>query len=201
MIKLIEHELMDKQRIRKIMRNKRASLSYEQLNTAANNLARNAQRFPALLAAKEIASYLSCNGEISTHALHKALTNANFFLPRINSFHRSSMQFHSANTKLIKNKFGIDEPIAMNPPKEIHSLDIILMPLVAFDRRKGNRLGMGGGFYDRALAFRKQRQFIKRPLLVGLAHHFQEIEAITAESWDIPLDAVLTDQELIKISR
>jgi len=198
-MKLIEHHLMDKKKIREIMRNKRANLSNDQLNSAANNLAKIAQKFPELLSAKSIASYLPYNGEISAHAIHKAQMNANLFLPRINSFHRSSMQFHSANNKLNINKFGIYEPIATEPPKAISSFDIILIPLVAFDR-KGNRLGMGGGFYDRALAFRKQRRFIKRPLLVGLAHHFQEIEAINAESWDIPLDAVLTDQELIKIS-
>jgi len=71
---------------------------------------------------------------------------------------------------------------------------------VAFDKN-GNRLGMGGGFYDRALSFRQQKPFIKRPLLIGVAHSFQESNSINAKKWDIPMDAILTDQKLIKITK
>jgi len=191
--------MMSKKRIRKVMQGKRASLSDNQLNEAAKNLTKHALKMPAILAAKNIASYLPLNGEMPTKLLPKAFPNANFFLPRISCFHRSSMQFYSANNALVKNKFNILEPIPSQASKPISEFDIVLLPLVAFDDN-GNRLGMGGGFYDRALAFRKQRRFIKRPLLIGLAHHFQQVSSITPENWDIPLDAILTDQELIKIS-
>ncbi len=78
------------------------------------------------------------------------------------------------------------------------TLDIILLPLVGFDRY-GNRLGMGGGFYDRTLA-RLNHCDMKRPLLIGLAHHCQEVEQLQTQSWDIPLDIIATDKELIRIN-
>ena len=71
------------------------------------------------------------------------------------------------------------------------------MPLVAFDRC-GNRIGMGAGYYDRALQS-LEYQTSTRPFLLGVAHHFQELESIEARSWDVPLDAILTDQEFIQV--
>ncbi len=69
------------------------------------------------------------------------------------------------------------------------------MPLVAFDRH-GNRLGMGGGFYDRAFAFKRNHPYI-RPMLIGLAHGVQEEGILEAAPWDIPLRAVATDKEIL----
>ena len=66
---------------------------------------------------------------------------------------------------------------------------------MAFDPR-GNRLGMGGGFYDRAFA-RVLRARPLRPRLVGLAHGFQQVDSLPAEPWDIPLDAIATDATLL----
>ena len=189
-----------KRRIRTLTRQQRQQLSAQQLAHAAQNLAVNAFNFHELNSAKEVASYLALHGEMSPHELHSKLTSAEIYLPRITSLHRSEMAFYPARNKRIKNSFGIQEPAPSFPAKPMQHFDVILMPLIAFDR-KGNRLGMGGGFYDRALAFRQQRKLIKRPLLVGIAHHFQEIDSITPEKWDIPLDAILTDQELIRISR
>lgn len=76
-------------------------------------------------------------------------------------------------------------------------MDIILLPLTGFDAR-GNRLGMGGGFYDRTLAFR-QRAGQRRPLLVGIAHACQEVPLIPSASWDIPLDRIVTDRQASRI--
>ena len=74
-------------------------------------------------------------------------------------------------------------------------IDVVLMPLLGFDET-GNRLGMGGGFYDRAFAFRGQRSVCRRPLLVGLAYHWQEISGLRAQQWDVPMDAIITDREI-----
>ncbi len=65
------------------------------------------------------------------------------------------------------------------------------MPLVGFDQFK-NRIGMGGGFYDRTLSFKKRQQNYKNPKLVGLAFDCQEVAKLNAEPWDVPLDAVVT---------
>jgi 5-formyltetrahydrofolate cyclo-ligase len=74
-------------------------------------------------------------------------------------------------------------------------LDLILLPLVAFDE-SGQRLGMGGGFFDRSLAFLAWRQHWRKPHLIGLAYDFQKVAALPREPWDVPLDAVVTDQNV-----
>jgi 5-formyltetrahydrofolate cyclo-ligase len=73
------------------------------------------------------------------------------------------------------------------------ALDWIFVPVVAFDAR-GNRLGMGGGYYDASLAVLRHRQCWRRPRLVGLAHEFQRIDTLDVDNWDVPLHGILTDQ-------
>jgi 5-formyltetrahydrofolate cyclo-ligase len=120
------------------------------------------------------------------------------FLPVIHPSKINRLHFarYRQNSQLIANRFGILEPslrtTKMVPP---WSLDLILMPLVGFDRR-GNRLGMGGGFYDRTLAFTARGQH-PAPRLVGLAYSFQELESISPQIWDIPVDHIITEQEII----
>ena len=67
------------------------------------------------------------------------------------------------------------------------------MPLVAFSAA-GTRLGMGGGYYDRSFAFRHGRG--APPRLVGVGYGFQREDALAAEPWDVPLDAVATEAGL-----
>lgn len=74
-------------------------------------------------------------------------------------------------------------------------LDLILLPLVGFDGN-GNRLGMGGGFYDRTLGYQHRHQKWLRPRLVGLAHACQHIDHLEAHARDVPLAAVATDKQL-----
>ena len=72
-------------------------------------------------------------------------------------------------------------------------LDLILMPLVSFDDN-GNRLGMGGGFYDRSLEFLRHRTRWHKPQVFGIAYDFQRINGLTPDPWDIPLQGVITDR-------
>ena len=69
--------------------------------------------------------------------------------------------------------------------------DVVLVPLVAFDET-GQRLGQGGGFYDRAIA----AAGASRPLLIGVAHAFQQVRSVPVEAWDMPLDAVVTEERV-----
>lgn len=78
-------------------------------------------------------------------------------------------------------------------------LDLIILPLVAFDL-SGNRLGMGGGFYDRTLSFKHQRCHWKGPKLIGIAHELQRVDLLPVNDWDIPLDAVITEQKLYQFT-
>tara|TARA_B110000908_G_scaffold113635_1_gene133335 strand:+ start:1081 stop:1407 length:327 start_codon:yes stop_codon:yes gene_type:complete len=106
------------------------------------------------------------------------------------------MQFLATVGNQQRNRLGILEPRNNGRQLIAQQFDAVLVPLLGFDRQ-GHRLGMGGGFYDRAFAFKHQGGYRKRPLLIGIAHHFQEAESLTTQSWDVPLDAIITDRELI----
>lgn len=93
-------------------------------------------------------------------------------------------------SRMHRNRFGIPEPAGVRLP--VTSLDLVLLPLVGFDQA-GGRLGMGGGFYDRTLAF-KARQPARQPRLIGLAHACQQVDSLERAGWDIGLDAVVTDR-------
>ena len=187
------------QKIRLDIKARRNTLTHKELLQAENNLNKQFLKQPRLYGARTVASYIPCAGEISPIKIQSSLSSANIFLPRITHFNQSKMAFYSSRNRLIKNRYGIFEPEAKGQPMPLKYMDIIFVPLVAFDR-SGNRLGMGGGFYDRALAFTQNSTYLPRPLLLGLAHHFQEVERLTSKKWDIPLNGILTDQEFIKIT-
>ncbi len=184
-----------KNQIRQTMRARRKRLSPQQLNFAELGAATQARQSSQLLQAKRILSYAPFAGEISPAKTVEKLTVASIYLPRITNFRTRSMRFFSADTLESLNKYGIVEPAAIGTPAPANSFDVILVPLVAFDRA-GTRVGMGAGYYDRALAA-LLHQTSTRPFLIGLAHHFQEVKSLPREPWDVPLDAILTDQEFI----
>jgi len=70
------------------------------------------------------------------------------------------------------------------------------MPLLGFDN-EGSRLGMGGGYYDRALSFKHSEEQPSKPLLIGLAYSFQQIEGLQSDTWDVPLDVIITEETII----
>ncbi|SFR52258.1 5-formyltetrahydrofolate cyclo-ligase [Thiomicrospira sp. ALE5] len=91
------------------------------------------------------------------------------------------------------NRFGILEPDRHQPICALEQIQCVLMPLVAFDNR-GNRLGMGGGYYDRLLAGVADLPSSQRPWLVGWAHSLQKVDYLIPQPWDISLDACITEQ-------
>lgn len=155
------------------------------------------------LRVRRIAFYLASDGEIDPGRLIALALAAGktCYLPALQPFTQGRLHFvrYAGNGKLQANRFGISEPrlrrTDIAPP---WSLDMICLPLVGFDRR-GHRLGMGAGFYDRTLAFKHGARMAK-PLLIGLAHSCQEVAALTPAPWDIPLDAIVTEREYIDIS-
>ena len=99
------------------------------------------------------------------------------------------MNFHPWSSKdpLIINKYGIPEPIS----KEIKYPDILLVPMVAFDKNF-NRVGYGGGFYDRYI---KKLKKIKKIITIGIAYSFQKVKKIPIGKNDIKLDFIVTERE------
>ena len=98
-------------------------------------------------------------------------------------------------TRFRENRFGIREPEnAETGIVAAQQLDLVLAPLVAFDQT-GNRLGMGGGFYDRTFEFLTNTDTAE-PELIGIAHEIQKVQRIDVEPWDIPLTTVVTDKQV-----
>lgn len=142
--------------------------------------------------ARNIGVYVACHKEIDLSKLWKDTVqkDKNYFFPKI--YNQTTMVFLPASKETIftKNKWGILEPevnfLKNTPPCK---LDIIFIPLVAFDKF-GNRIGMGGGYYDRLLATERPK------LLVGVAYEIQKQPIIEVDSWDIKLDLIITEKTI-----
>lgn len=120
------------------------------------------------------------------------------FLPVLLPFNCNRLWFapYTPQTRMEPNRFGIPEPVVhqRNMLRPI-ALDVVLTPLVAFDAN-ANRLGMGGGYYDRTFSFLRRRTTWSRPHLIGLAYEFQRVPKLTPSSWDVPLVMVATESSL-----
>ena len=137
---------------------------------------------------KIIGGYYPYNYEIDILQILEKFEKKNFIitLPKIKK--NSQMNFFqwSTNDPLAINKFGIPEPIS----KMVKYPDILLVPLVAFDKNY-NRIGYGGGFYDRYI---KKAKKIKKVLTIGFAYSFQKVKKIPTNNFDIRLDFIITDK-------
>jgi len=185
---------MTPEQIRRRMIRQRRDVPQTLLRDTSTAIARSLWQLPVLRRARRIAAYQAFGGEIDCAPLIEQARAAGreLFLPTL---HRGALRFapFTPDGSLTKNRFGIEEPaIALAHQRAGLFLDVVLTPLVAFDL-SGNRLGMGGGYYDRSFAFRRQQHAWRRPLLIGLAHEFQLIETLHAEAWDIPLDIAVTE--------
>jgi len=184
--------------LRQFCRKMRNALSPAQQQDHAFKAAHLLLRSPWVQRPKKIALYLAQDGELSTEPLFEALWQRHhrIYLPVLQSHRGRPMAFAEITRKsqFQPNQFGILETIT---PHHQHltanQLDIVLMPLTCFDLN-GNRIGMGGGFYDRTFAFKRHKQNKSRkPKLIGWAHQCQQIDHIAANNWDIPLDGLVTE--------
>ena len=195
----------DKTSLRKSLREARRGLSDHEQNYAAKHLLKQLLTMDSFRESQKVAMYLANDGEIAPSA---ALTwmhenGKQPFLPMVRqSKGRNSLLFAEAktDTQYIENRFGIAEPVVeevdLVRPEE---LDLVLLPLVGFDS-SGNRIGMGGGFYDTTFEFlHTGDRNNQKPKLIGLAHECQKVDKIDAEGWDIPLSIVVTDQQVYQL--
>ena len=192
--------------------NARAALR-KTLRTARKAIATDAQRRAAKAVVSQllllfprdqhcnVAVYLQNDGEVDLQAFvshcWRELPNITFCLPVLHPVCKGHLLFlrYSAQTKMIENKYRIKEPqLACYDVIPAKNINFILMPLVGFDAA-GNRLGMGGGYYDRTLAFTKLAN--TKPTLIGVAHDIQEVSALPIAPWDIPLDAIVTPTRML----
>lgn len=184
--------------MRRELRARRRALSPAAQRRAALALRNIVRRQPWFLRAHRIALYWPADGEIDPRPLlrYALRVGKRVYLPRLRRGNRLQFVRFQQGTPLRRNRFGIPEPLYRVAVGGA-GLDIVLLPLVGFDRH-GGRLGMGGGFYDRTFA---RRAVNRKPLLIGLAHSCQEVAHLPSESWDIPLAGVATEREWIAASR
>ena len=184
----------DRKRLRREMRARRRLLTAGERQRAAQRLARRLRASTLLYRARRVGLYLPADGEIDPWpALRRGTGHRQCFLPVLDPLRPGILRFApwTPGRPMRANRFGIPEPrFRYSELVPVWSLDLILMPLVAWDRH-GNRLGMGGGFYDRTLADMDRRPL--RPRLAGVAYRFQEVPRLESRWWDVPLDGVLTD--------
>jgi len=185
--------------IRQEVRIKRRQLNAETQQVQANLLCQTLIAQIDLQHDKHIAIYLANDGELNTTPFITWCwqNNVSVSLPVIHPFNKNNLLFlaYTKTSIMIKNKYGIFEPkLDVRNIVPVPNIDIIFTPLVAFDNN-GNRLGMGGGFYDRTLSsWYKEYQHNKniKPMPIGLALDCQKVTTIPCESWDIPLPTIIT---------
>lgn len=188
--------MQNRQQLRSEIRRRRQALTAAEQQHAATALVQQVLQHPSLMALQHFALYLTNEGEINTAPLIHAFLAAgkNLYLPVLHPFAAGYLLFqhYQPQTPLQPNRFGIAEPVLNCAEiKPLAELDVIFTPLVAFDSQ-GQRLGMGGGFYDRTLA---QLPFDATTTVIGLAHDCQQVTAVPVEAWDQPLDAIFTPSQ------
>lgn len=184
--------------LRRQIRVRRRAIAPAERRRAARALVRFALGSGILARRRRIGFYVPADGEIDVmpllHRVHAL--GRECYLPVLDVLPSGRLRFlrWRPGDRFCFNRYGIAEPTGKaGTGLGAAALDMLLMPLVAFDD-SGNRLGMGAGYYDRTLAFLGARRPWRRPLLCGAAYEIQHVSALGTEPWDIPLDMCITDR-------
>jgi 5-formyltetrahydrofolate cyclo-ligase len=190
----------DRDSLREGLRAQRARLSPSERIAAASGVAGALERLPEFVVDQKVAGYWAIGGELPLHVAVGALSarEQRYYLPVLQPQRRLRFAPWRVGAGLQANRFGIPEPRCddadLLDPAQI---DLVLVPMLGFDRR-GHRLGTGAGYYDRSFAFLQGLARPARPVLVGIGYSFSEQAMLPAESWDIQMDFVATERELIE---
>lgn len=186
----------DKQRLRLQLRARRQRVSGDQRQVAAANAVVQVSELPDWHRATNVAGYLATREEFDCGPLLLTAQRAGkrTFLPGMAAGTTLHFRRYSAGDSLREARHGIYQPMPTAAEAPVATLNIMFLPLVGWNAR-GVRLGMGAGYYDRAL-------YRERPgLLVGLGYDCQEYDDLPYDTWDVPLDYVLTGSRLVKCTR
>jgi 5-formyltetrahydrofolate cyclo-ligase len=184
--------------LRAQVREARRALSDEEQIRFASQACERALQVIQEQKASRVAVYLTNDGELDTNPLIEILWQKEIevCLPRLHPFTAGHLIFlaYTPKSTMTKNGLGILEPkLDIRDVRCVTELDLIITPLVAFDNA-GNRMGMGGGFYDRSLA---NWQTTGRPLPVGYAHDCQRVAQLPIQHWDVPLPMIITPSQTL----
>lgn len=182
-----------KRELRREKRRKRAALDDSERYEASRRIAETVSRASFFARSQCIACYLPMAEEVDTWPIIERAwrRKKRIFAPLTVRGQMLAFREVTPSTDLVYNDWGLMEPVA-GAVVGARKLDLVLMPLVAFDV-DGHRIGMGGGYYDDTFAFLKLRQQFFRPKLVGLAFDCQRVKKISTNPWDISLYRVITE--------
>ena len=186
----------DRAQLRQELRAQRRAIPAQQRISAAETLA---DRLLALAFAPErgyVGGYWAMDGEIALHRWQLQLPErAIYCLPVLHDDNLLRFAPWRPGDALTTNRFGIPEP-DVEPAATLapEAMSLVVMPLVGFDAT-GQRLGMGGGWYDRSFAFRNTA--MPPPWLVGVGFDAQQVEQLLTESWDVRPDAICTESRTL----
>jgi 5-formyltetrahydrofolate cyclo-ligase len=181
----------NKSTIRTKLNQQRASLTSDQVKQMSQSVSDNILSSDVFDNCEVIANYSALLNEVNLSSLLQ--TNKQLYLPVVQADNAMTFHHYDNNTLMSKNKYGILEP-QNDLIITASDIDLCLMPLVGFNRN-GDRLGMGGGYYDRYFEFNQKQK--KPTILAGIAYDFQEDDTIQNQQWDIPLDMIFTNKEVI----
>ena len=185
------------QQLRTRLREAREKLGAADRIGAAQSVLESLEQLPEFLVDQRIAGYWAVRGEVPLNLVYARTRSRQqkYHLPILTDGKSLVFAPWENGDAVTINRFGISEPDAANAIGA-ESLELVLVPLLGFDR-SGNRLGSGAGYYDRTFSFLKRTPRPIPPVLVGIGYHFQEVAAMTPHDWDVPMDFIATDRELI----
>jgi 5-formyltetrahydrofolate cyclo-ligase len=184
--------------LRQSLAERRKALAPAERIAAAQGLRRSLEQLPEYLTDARVAGYWATQGELPLNLVIPPLAQRGqqFLLPVVSKGQTLKFAPWRAGEDVQPNRYGIPEPTDTSELFEPFQIDLVLVPLLGFDRR-GHRLGYGGGYYDRSFAFLNDQVRPTEPLLVGIAYAFQELPQLDEADWDVPLDFIATERELI----
>lgn len=192
---MIDERAAHRRHLRSQLRARRRALPAAERIAAASRLAANLLALPFSPHTGHVAGYWAMDGEIALHAWQLKLPpGCTYCLPVI-AGERLAFAPWRPGDALGSNRYGIPEPlVAPDALLAAEQMTLVVLPLVGFDTA-GERLGMGGGWYDRSFAFRQDHP--ASPWMVGAGFAFQQLDApLGAARWDVPLDAVCTESDV-----
>jgi len=197
--------VLDRQQLRRHMRQLRRALSPTAREEAHRQFARVLSGTIRLRPGHRIGVYLAYGHEADLRYVIDFARRRGclLYLPVITDFRRGRMRFVRYRTDSVMrvNRYGIAEPDRRHAEAiSVRRLDLILLPLIAFDEH-GWRLGSGGGFYDRSLHHLREGRRWRRPKLIGVGYECQRVASLQPDGWDVPLDGMLTERGLRSFAR
>ncbi len=182
---------MKKDEIRRRVRAQKSMLTEYERRQAADDVFEQLEQLAAFIMSEHILMYHSLPDELSTHSfLYKWHGSKHFYLPRVNGVNLDILPYEQTSLQL--GAFHIEEPQG-DETVSIDDIEMVVVPAMAYDRQ-GNRVGRGKGYYDRLLADSKA-------IKIGVAYDCQLVDEIDTDSFDQPVDIVITQSRTYKIRK